>query len=225
MTGEPLFGASLQSQDAYTAAAVPPAFPQQSSQAQSFKKSKPSKKREGLFKRRKRRLKAPSPEYKEISADYIEHADFGIGAPIPADTPEALTEAPNTWDEYQLQDEELDAWLARKHDSFTVTLFKMIDIRGLADADVYKRANMSRQLFSKIRSDVDYHPKKKTVLALAIALELNLSETKELLDCAGFSLSQSSQFDLIIEYFIRKSVYDCFAINEALFAFGEELLN
>lgn len=134
-----------------------------------------------------------------------------------------------SWKEFEelfpAQDDGLEEWLDNRHATFTTTLLELIDARGLADSAVYKRANMSRQLFSKIRSDLDYRPKKKTVLALAIALELSLEETSELLNCAGFSLSRSSKFDLIIEYFIRKNQYDCFAINEALFAFGEELLS
>ena len=225
MTGEPLYDEAPHNTGTYVVESSQTSTPIPAS-SQTSQTKQPKKKRGFLKRRRKKKeLEEPKPEYREITPDALESASIRRGAAIPGSLVQEITVSPATWDEYQIQDEELDSWLARKHDSFTVTLFKMIDIRGLADSDVYKRANMSRQLFSKIRSDVNYHPKKKTVLALAIALELSLSETRELLDCAGFSLSQSSQFDLIIEYFIRKNVYDCFTINEALFAFGEELLS
>ncbi|MDO4891224.1 MAG: helix-turn-helix transcriptional regulator, partial [Coriobacteriaceae bacterium] len=95
--------------------------------------------------------------------------------------------------------------------------------RGLADAQVYKRANISRQHFSKMRNP-DYRPTKKTVVALAVALELSLADTRDLLARAGFALSHSSKFDIIVEYFIGRGHYDIFDINEVLFAYDQPLL-
>ena len=117
----------------------------------------------------------------------------------------------------------LETWLDRLDAPFSTTLLALIDERGMTDAQVYKRANMSRQLFSKIRSDATYRPTKKTVLALSIALGLNLSETADLLKRAGFALSHSSKFDVIVEYFIVNENYDMFDINEALYAFDQPL--
>ena len=109
-------------------------------------------------------------------------------------------------------------------DTFSEALLRLIDAKGKKDPEIYKRANVDRKHFAKIRKNPNYQPSKATALALAIALELNLDETKDFIGRAGYAISHSNKTDIIVEYFIERKDYDIFTINETLFAFGQACL-
>ena len=118
----------------------------------------------------------------------------------------------------------LETLLSEVGSSFHEILFEQIRRSGMTDIEVYKRANLDRKLFSKIRNNPAYHPRKGTVLALAIALKLNLQQTEDLLSRAEYALSPGSKSDVIIRYFIERGVYDIHVINIALYDHGLSIL-
>lgn len=160
--------------------------------------------------------------------EYLQEDDASIAAPRPfvasnirmpgAAMPGAPSRAGATLDA------EIAQLVATLDAPFSTTLLALIDARGMTDAEVYHRANISRQLFSKIRGNESYRPSKQTVVALAIALELDMSATQDLLARAGFTLSKSSKFDVIVRFFIERGIYDLFQLNEVLFAYDLPLV-
>ena len=118
----------------------------------------------------------------------------------------------------------LEELLKKADAGFSETLLKLIDRTGKKDAEIYKKANIDRKLFSKIRSNPAYKPSKPTAVAFAIALELDLEETRDFIGRAGFALTHSSKFDIIVEYFILHGNYNVFELNEMLFAFDQPLI-
>lgn len=144
----------------------------------------------------------------EMAPAFASAAPAHLNAPAPTDaTQQSLADRLDSLDE-----------------SFACTVLRLIDERGMTDVEVYKRANMSRQLFAKIRKDDDYRPTKRTACALAFALELSHEDALALLSRAGFALSHSSKFDVIVEFFLMNGIHNIFQVNEALFAYDQPIL-
>ena len=125
---------------------------------------------------------------------------------------------------FQTNSEPLEQLLSKTGDTFQQRLFRLIDARGFDDVTVYKKANIDRKVFSKIRCKQDYKPTKKTAVAFAVALRLNMQEMTDLLACAGLAFSPGDKFDLIIAYCVQNGIYDIFEINAVLFQYGQPLL-
>lgn len=117
----------------------------------------------------------------------------------------------------------IDDLMGQLEETFSQRLLRMIDERGMTDAEAYNKAYVDRRHFSKIRNDVNYAPSKKVVLAFSIALELSMDEAKDLLNCAGFALSRSSKTDIIVAYCLQNRVYDMFEVNDLLDAYGQPI--
>lgn len=163
------------------------------------------------------------PEFQEADAEE-ESVDYDLFSDEDTlDFPGSLS-MPSYAPAFPTQEISLDERLKHLDKTFQEYLFMLIDRRGLTDPEVYKKANIDRKHFSKIRSNVDYSPSKKTALALAIALELSLDETKDLLARAGLALSPSMMSDRIIEYCIETSNYDIYEINCILFKYDQPTL-
>lgn len=161
--------------------------------------SAPAPAKPGFFAVKKRSGKANSPKSVKVCEECLAYDEAGL--------PGGLSHAVDTIDE-----------------SFQEMLLRKIDEKGMRDSECYKKANIDRKHFSKIRKDKFYKPSKPTVIAFAVALELSLDETREMLMKAGFALSRSQKFDIIVEYFISRKVYNVNEINEALFAYDQVLL-
>lgn len=150
---------------------------------------------------------------------HINHNEI-IGQQIDISIPDYLRPYPRNVDSCSLDEvvQELD-------ETFSEMLLRIIDEKGMKDSAVYKRANIDRRLFSKIRSESDYVPSKKTVLAFVFALQLNLDEAKDLLERAGYALSTASRFDVIITWLIKHKEYNINFVNIVLDEYGEDTLN
>lgn len=159
-------------------------------------------------------------------ADYINgHFEDTAAFFPPKENCRPDTRCKSIWAPCSVEGLSLEEMLQLEDAGFTETLLRLIDQSGKKDADIYKRANLSRQHFSKIRGNLHYRPTKPTAILLALALELDLDATQDLIGRAGYALTNSSKFDLIIRYFIEQEIYDVVQINMALYRFDQPLLS
>ena len=158
------------------------------------------------------------PEERKSASAPCEYPVCGAAASVPCEDTMAGAAASVS------MQRSLDDVVKNLSETWSESLFRLIREKGYDEVDVYKRANVDRKLFSKIRNDKDYQPKKTTAMAFAVALRLNLDETKDFLGRAGYALSPSSRFDVIVSYFIEEQKYNFMDINVALFDYQEPLL-
>ena len=173
------------------------------------------------------------PEAPEAEQTFDDTVTFGAASML-EETPADLSSVPESAREPESAPEHaysptpkaktIEDAISHLGESFQERLFRMIDERGLTDPQVYKRANVDRKLFSKIRCNEGYIPKKRTIIALAIALQLNIDDTRDLLASAGFALTNNSRSDVIVSFCIENEIYDIFEVNALLFEFDEPIL-
>ena len=164
--------------------------------------------------------KANTSEVKEDGAAYVpsspEHTEFD-----PSTAKKKKITRPMS--EVMVGNRRIDDLISQMDETFSQRLLRMIRERDMSESEAYKKAYVDRRHFSKIKKDEEYAPNKKTVLAFSIALELTLDETKDLLRSAGYALSRSSKFDIIIVYFLQNKNYNMFEINEVLYEYGQPI--
>ena len=173
-----------------------------------------------LFRKKKAESKANEDAEEPDASDYV--IDESAMAEFDASSMEKI-KLTSTMAATMPKNRRIDDLMGQLEETFSQRLLRMIDERGMTDSEAYNRAYVDRRHFSKIRKDPNYTPAKKTVLAFAIALELSMDETKDLLNCAGFALSRSSKTDIIVAYFLQNKIYDMFEINEVLYDYGQPI--
>lgn len=173
-----------------------------------------------LFRKKREEVKQSGAEEEISTSDYeIDEsvvADFDVSSMQKTKMTQGMSSSLAT-------NRKIDDLMNQMDETFSQRLLRMIDERGLTDAEAYSKAYVDRRHFSKIRKDINYTPNKKTVLAFSIALQLSVDETKDLLGCAGYALSRSSKVDVIVAYFLQNKIYDMFEINEVLDAYGQPI--
>jgi len=162
-------------------------------------------------------MREEEPERDVFSSDNGSFSESRRIIPYLPKSPKALSDRPTI-------ELDLAQWIKKQDDTFPVLLLKLIDKKGMDDVECYKKANVHKNVFWKIKNDPKHKPSKQTVIAFAIALELSIEETEALLKSAGFALSHNNLFDLIIEFYIINGVYDIFEINSALYQYDQQLL-